>query len=140
MPTVTVRHLTLVLLMVGCGASGPSGLTQVPLGTWGGDDAGLIVSATEFHAHIGCTKGDGEGMIPLDAQGRYDVAGLYNVDAYPVDLGILHPARFLGSTDGQTLTLSVRLTDTGQTLGPVSLTLGRVPGMHVCPICRVPPR
>lgn len=140
MLVTTPRRLTLVLLMAGCGASGPSGLTQVPLGTWGGDDAGLIVSATEVHAHIGCTKGDVAGTIPLDAQGRYDVAGLYNVDAYPIDRGILHPARFFGHTDGQTLALSVRLTDTGQTLGPVHLTLGRVPAMHVCPICRVPRR
>jgi hypothetical protein len=136
----TARRLALVLLMVGCGSSGPSRLAQVPLGIWGGDDAGLVVSAGEIHAHIGCTKGDVAGPIPLDAQGRFDVEGLYNVDAYPVDRGILHPARFFGNADGHTLTLSVRLTDTGQTLGPVSLTLGREPGMHVCPICRVPPR
>jgi hypothetical protein len=136
----TACRLMLVSLMVGCGASGPSALTQVPRGTWGGDDSGLIVSATEIHAHIGCTKGDLPGSIPLDGHGRFDVEGLYNVDAYPVDRGILHPARFFGSTDGHALTLSVRLTDTGQTLGPVSLTFGREPGMSVCPICRVPPR
>jgi len=129
----------LVLMMVGCRASGPSDLEQVPVGTWGGDDAGVIVSATQVHAHIGCTKGDVDGSIPLDAQGRFDVEGLYNVDAYPVDRGILHPARFFGNTDGRALTLSVRLTDTGQTLGPVSLTLGREPGMQMCPICRVAP-
>jgi hypothetical protein len=88
------------------------------MGTWGGDDAGLIVSATEVHAHIGCTNG--------------------NVDAHPVDRGILHPARFFGRTDGRTLTLVVRLTDTGQTLGPVELRFGREPSMRICPICRVP--
>lgn len=136
MSVITAGRVMLVLLMIGCGASGPSGLTQVPLGTWGGDDAGLIVSATEAHAHIGCTKGDVAGPIPLDPQARFDVAGRYNVDAYPVDRGILHPARFFGRSDGRTLTLSVRLTDTGQTFGPVSLTLGREPRMRICPICR----
>jgi len=108
------------------------------MGTWGGDDAGLIVSATEVHAHIGCTNGNVDRSIPVDSEGRFDVAGLYNVDAYPVDRGIVHPARFFGRTDGRTLTLAVRLTDTGQTLGPVELRLGREPSMGICPICRVP--
>lgn len=134
----TWARSALALLTIACGASGPSGLTSLPIGTWGGDDAGLIVRVTEAHAHIGCTKGDVEGPIPLDSEGRFDVSGLYNVDAYPVDRGIVHPARFFGRSDGRTLTLRVRLTDTGQTLGPVELRLGREPSMRICPICRAP--
>ena len=34
------------------------------------------------------------------------------------------------------LSLAVRLTDTGQALGPVALTLGQPPHMRGCPICR----
>jgi hypothetical protein len=58
------------------------------------------------------------------------------VDAFPIDRGIVHPARYTGSTDGRNLVLSVRLTDTGQTLGPVGLVLGLEPRMVNCPICR----
>jgi hypothetical protein len=128
----------MALLTIACSTPGPSDLTVVPIGTWGGDDAGLFVMGTEVHAHIGCTKGDVDGAIPVDPEGRFDVAGLYNVDAYPVDRGIVHPARFFASTDGRTLTLAVRLTDTGQAFGPVELRLGREPSMQVCPICRFP--
>ena len=43
---------------------------------------------------------------------------------------------YAGRTDGHTLTLAVRLSDTGQALGPVLLTLGMEPRMQNCPICR----
>src|SRR5688500_12774340 len=120
--------LALLLLAAAC-QTNPSRLATLPLGTWGGDEAGLIVGETEAHAHIGCTLGDLPAPIPLDASGGFDVAGSYNVDAFPVDRGIRHPARFTGETDGSRLTLSVRLTDTGQRLGPVTLRLGAPPRM-----------
>lgn len=125
-----------MILAAACQATTPSTLGQVPIGTWGGDEAGLIVSDSEAHAHIGCTLGDIAGPIPLDSRGGFDVAGTYNVDAFPVDRGIRHPARFTGRTDGRTLTLAVRLTDTGQSFGPVTLTKGVTPRMRNCPICR----
>jgi hypothetical protein len=128
-----------VALLVLVGACGPSVPPErVPEGTWGGEGSALIVSAQEAHVHIDCTKGDIAGPIPLDDQGRFDVGGVYNVDAYPIDRGILHPARFTGRLMGRSLALSVRLTDTDRTLGPVVVTLGREPELGPCPICRRP--
>ena len=129
--------MALALLVVAGACGTEARLDRVPVGTWGGDDAGMLVQPTSAHVHIGCTKGDVPEAIPLDAEGRFDVGGTYNVDAYPVDRGILHPARFTGTTDGRTLTLRVSLTDTGRILGPVVLTFGVEPRMVVCPICRV---
>jgi hypothetical protein len=129
-------ELVLTLLLVGaCGASRVE-LDKVPEGTWGGDDAGLLVRADGAHAHIGCTLGDVLGPIPVDAEGRFEIAGRWNVDAYPIDRGILHPALLSGHTDGRMLTFSVRLTDTGQSLGPARVAFGREPQMVNCPICR----
>jgi hypothetical protein len=106
------------------------------VGIWGTRDAGFIVSDTSAHVHIGCTYGDVHRAIALDAQGRFDVTGEYNVNAYPVDLGILHPARFIGQVEGSRLTLTIVLSDTTASFGPVSLIYGREPTMAVCPICR----
>lgn len=125
----------LLLLAAAC-QTAPSRLAVLPLGTWGGDEAGLVVGESEAHVHIGCTLGDLPAPIALDAGGGFDAAGTYNVDAFPVDRGIRHPARFTGTTDGSRLTLSVRLTDTGQGFGPVTLRLGAPPRMRNCPICR----
>ena len=106
------------------------------VGTWGGDNSGLIAGDTSAHVHIGCTLGDTRGTIRPDANGRFDVDGTYNVDAYPVDRGITHPARFTGTVAGKTMTLTVTLTDTARTLGPVKLVYGKEPRMGPCPICR----
>jgi hypothetical protein len=128
--------LAMVLILAAACQASRVGLDTVPIGTWGGDDGGLVVRADSAHAHIGCTLGDIAGPIPLDDEGRFDIAGEWNVDAFPVDRGIRHPARLSGQTDGRTLSLAVRLSDTGQTLGPVLLTFGREPRMQNCPICR----
>jgi hypothetical protein len=124
-----------LILAAACGASTVA-LEVVPAGTWGGDNAGLLVRADGAHGHIGCTLGEIAGPIPLDSEGRFDISGVWNVDAFPVDRGILHPARLTGRASGRTLTLSVRLTDTGQVLGPALLVFGREPRMENCPICR----
>jgi hypothetical protein len=107
-------------------------------GTWGGDDAGLIASDSSAHAHIGCTFGDTKGPIITDGSGHFDTPGTFDVDAYPVARDIVHPARFTGEVKGQTMVLTVVLTDTTRTLGPVILTYGKEPQMGVCPICRIP--
>jgi hypothetical protein len=131
--TVTV----VVVLCVSCRPAASPALDRVPVGTWGGEDAGLIVGEDAAHAHVRCTLGDIEGLILLDEEGRFDVAGTYNVNAFPIDRGILHPARFTGSTDGRTLTFTARLTDTGQAYASGRLVLGREPRMQTaCPICR----
>ena len=126
--------LVLLLAVGACDSSAPP--DRVPSGTWGGVGAGLLVSDQEAHVHINCTKGDITGPIPLDGEGRFDVAGTHNVDAFPVDRGIIHPARFTGQMFERSLTLAVRLTDTGQTLGPIVVVLGRDPQLGPCPICR----
>jgi hypothetical protein len=125
----------LAVVLAACGDHG-SLPDRLPEGTWGGDQAAMIVSATGAHVHVGCTVGDIAQPIALDAEGRFDVTGQHNVDAFPINRGILHPARYSGSTDGRNLVLTVRLTDTGQTLGPVGLVLGLEPRMANCPICR----
>ena len=113
------------------GNTGPSG--DLALGTWGGDNAAAMVDDT-MHVHIGCTYGN--AIRPTLAMGQFAVAGQYNITAYPVDRGILHPATFIGSVRGNDLTLTVALTDTAVILGPVVVRLGREPSLGPCPICR----
>src|SRR5678810_901191 len=133
-----MRPLMLASIIAVACYSSPSGPVGAISGTWGGDNAGLIATDSSAHVHIGCTLGDTNTQIRPDSYGRFDVTGKYNVDAYPVDRGILHPARFTGSIDGNELTLTVTLTDTGAQYGPVTLTRGKEPKMGPCPICRKP--
>ena len=137
-----MTRITAILLgvaAIGCSAATSTPITDV-VGTWGGDNAGLIVNGNDVHVHIGCTLGDAVGPIVTDANGRFEFSGTYNVDAYPVSRGITHPATFSGQIDGQAMTLTVSLTDTARVLGPVNLVYGKEPKMGPCPICRVPPK
>jgi hypothetical protein len=131
-----VSILAMVSILA-CSAATSARITEVS-GTWGGDNAGMIVTNTDVHVHIGCTLGDAVGPIHPDADGRFEATGTYNVDAYPVDRGITHPATFSGQVIGQTMTLTVSLSDTARVLGPVTLIYGKEPKMGPCPICRVP--
>ncbi|HEV8266230.1 MAG TPA: hypothetical protein VGQ06_14880 [Gemmatimonadales bacterium] len=126
-----------------CEGGGPTGLLKgVVVGTWGGENAGLIADDTSAHVHIACTYGNVHQGIEPDGQGRFDVPGEYVLRAFPVAVGPSLPARFQGTVSGRALTLTVIVSDTTAdttaTLGPVKLLLGREPRMGPCPICRKP--
>ena len=140
-----IAVLSVGLLTATCSDDGlsPSG-DRLALGTWGGDDAGVIATDSLTHVHVGCTFGDMPGPIPLDADGRFTVAGSYVLQAFPVAVGPPLPAQFSGLVRGLTLVLAIAVNDTVQgklvALGPIEVTYGRTPGMTQCPICLVPGR
>lgn len=111
-------------------------------GTWGGNDAGVIITDSVTHVHIGCTYGDFPANVPVDDQGRFRVAGSYLLRAYPVAIEPELPAEFTGKIDGSSMTYTVVVNDTVEnktvTLGPATVTLGKEPRMGPCPICRTP--
>ncbi len=135
--------LSVLLIASGCNDSesvvSPGG--KFVLGTWGGDNAGVIVTDSVTHAHIGCTFGDVPGVITLDANGRFAVDGSYVLRAYPIQVGPSLPAQFSGEVVGKRLTFAVAVNDTTQgtvvSLGPVTVTFGDEPRMGPCPICTV---
>ena len=131
--------------LISCAAagSGPVALDgKLALGTWGGDNAGMIVSDTAMHLHVGCTYGDVSGRIALAADGSFDVAGSYMLRAYPITVGPSVPARFQGRVDGAVAVVTVTVNDTVQHAtvikGPVTVKFGDQPRMGPCPICRRP--
>jgi hypothetical protein len=139
--------LPLLALLLGssCGSSALSPSDGfVALGTWGGDNTGMIVTDSAAHVHVGCTFGDMPGRIPLDASGHFTVDGSYVLQAYPIQTGPSLPASFSGQVLGRTLTLAIAVNDTVQkkvvALGPVTVVYGREPQMGPCPICRAPRR
>ena len=114
----------------------PMGLKDgVVLGTWGGENAAVIADDTSAHVHIGCTYGNISQAIVPDETGRFNLPGVQNITAHPVDLGIMHPARFSGRVLHGSMTLTVTLSDTAVTLGPVNVSYGKEPRMGPCPIC-----
>ena len=146
-PTRPARSWALVAMLVSsCGESSllPPSDGQLALGTWGGENSGVIVTDSASHVHVGCTFGDMPGGIQLDAAGRFTIDGSYVLRAYPVQVGPSLPAQFSGRVSGGTLSLAIAVNDTVEkrvvALGPITVVFGRDPQMGPCPICRAPRR
>ena len=137
--------LGLVGLLV-CSCSGSSLLPPsdgtLAVGTWGGDNSGVVVTDSVVHVHVGCTFGDMPGNVQLDQEGRFTADGSYVLRAYPIQTGPSLPAQFSGRVVGRTLTLAIAVNDTVErkvvALGPLTVVYGREPEMGPCPICRAP--
>jgi hypothetical protein len=115
---------------------------ELPLGTWGGDSAGMIVSDTALHLHVGCTFGDVSGRVHVNTDGSFEVVGNYTLHAYPILVGPTDPATFTGKVSGATATVTAIIDDTAQhqtvVHGPVVVSLGVTPRLGPCPICARP--
>jgi len=105
------------------------------IGSFGGGGAG--VEATEGGAALtfDCANGSVEGPIAVDENGGFDAAGLFVREGPgPVrpdqQRGV--PVRYAGKLEGETLTLSVRMSGSDETLGPFTLTRGRVARIRSC--------
>ena len=140
-----VACLLLGISLVTCDSRSPvdSQPEQLAAGTWGGDNAGVIIDEITAHVHVGCTYGDFPAPIALDDEGRFSIAGDYLLRAFPVAVGPTMPAQFAGVLHGQELTLTVAVNDTVNrklvVLGPVSVTFKREPRLGPCPICSARP-
>jgi hypothetical protein len=83
---------------------------NLPTGRWIGDGACLSVAADGCDLVVGC--GHGQFSPPaVRADGTFEIAGTYRIEAGPVSINPAPPATFSGVLRGQTLTLSVTPSD-----------------------------
>ncbi len=132
MPLRFLVAAPLVVLLVGC--SDPSGLVEVPAGRWGGDHVALVVEPASAQLELDCAHGSVPGSIPV-RDGAFDVAGVFVPEhGGPIRQGEVlpqHAARYRGTTDGQSMTLTIDVPGLGSS-GPFSLGLGRSPRITKC--------
>jgi len=119
--------------LMGCGSS----IMAVNVGgDWGGQHVALTLTALGGTLEFDCAHGSIDEPLRTDDKGRFDVLGTYvrgsggpqRQDQIPVS----EPARYTGRTDGQSMTLSVILTDTGETVGTFTLINGAPPRVTRC--------
>lgn len=109
---------------------------SVPTGMWGGDHAHLDVAKGGAKIEFDCAHGTIDGPLVMSSDGRFDLKGVFVRErGGPVRQGQEAkslPARYAGSVDRKTMTLSVTLTDTGQDVGTFTLTQGRAGHLTKC--------
>jgi hypothetical protein len=116
----------LLILLPACGTmTGPD--AAIANGTWGGEHALLEITGTGASIEFDCAHGTLQVPLTL-TRGAFDVPGDYVQEhGGPIrsDETIdRQPARYTGSVNGNTMTLLVRLTATGEDRGTYALTRG----------------
>ena len=106
------------------------------VGEWGGEHISLTVSQTGSVVEYDCAHGTIDGSITPDSDGNFTLFGTHvrehggpmREDEIPDE----HPARYRGWTNGDSMWLTITLTDTGDSLGPYELRLGEQPQLFKC--------
>ena len=105
-------------------------------GAWGGEHIGLEVTDGGGRVEYDCAHGTIDQKIVTDAAGRFEARGTHVRErggparrGEPEDK---HPAVYRGQIKGHTMTLSVTESDTGESAGTFTLTLGREPHIVKC--------
>jgi hypothetical protein len=119
--------------------NGPSATPEprrVSHGTWGG--AGIRIEVTEQGAEVelDCAHGTIRARLDLDSAGDFSAAGVF-VREHPGPVREGHepkeqPATYSGSLREGVLTLRIRVTETGETVGSFSLTHGSEGRVRKC--------
>jgi len=115
--------LVLAVVAAACGA--PSSPSLMPTGLWGGDHIALTVEDRSAHVELDCAHGDIPIRLP-DAP--FTVAGTFVRErGGPIrvdETADSRPATYVASTAGSVMTLTIRLTDSGELVGTFTLTRG----------------
>jgi hypothetical protein len=128
--------ILLMPILVSAAMLGAGQGDRVASGEWGGRGAILTVRDDGGSVELDCAHGSVE-VLSLDKDGRFDVAGrLAREHSGPIrrdETDSSAPARYRGSVEGQTMTLTIVVGDDGsQTLGPFALTLGSAGRLMKC--------
>ncbi|HEV2018795.1 MAG TPA: hypothetical protein VGQ98_10860 [Gemmatimonadaceae bacterium] len=103
---------------------------------WGGEHIGLTISDASATLEYDCASGTIDQKIAAATDGTFTAIGTHTRGhGGPIMLGEVpdrHPARYDGWTDGETMKLTVTLTDTGDKLGDFALIRGQSPRVFRC--------
>jgi hypothetical protein len=107
----------------------------LPESAWGGDHAAVMATANGVRLDFDCAHGSIEGPVAIDADGRFDVRGVFAKEsAGPVrrDASSGEAARYVGRIDGDAMTLAIVLVGSDERVGGYTLQKDRRPRIHKC--------
>ena len=136
---ISLRAASLVAVLVTVTAlCSPTyeGAPSVATGTWGGDHLSLEVMDRGAQADFDCAHGSIDEPVTLDSDGRFDAKGSYAPEGpgpqREDQSGQGRPARYAGRVQGSTMTITISLIESGETVGPFTLTRGKTPKLTKC--------
>ena len=120
-------------------AAGACALNVSPidlLGEWGGDHIAVTVLPDSVMLEYDCAHGVITEPFLVGSNGEFSMTGYHVMEhGGPIREGEepdLLPARYHGDTDGNTLQITVELTDTGVEVGDFTVVKGEMPRLFKC--------
>ena len=132
-----VLHTGLVLVLISASLSGAQSKTRkISNGTWGGEQIKVAVETNSATIEYSCATGTINGPLVFDSKGKFKFSGTHRVErGGPIrsdERSNSRPAIYTGVIKGKTMTLTVKLTDTNETLGTFKLVLGQEARLFRC--------
>ena len=111
-------------------AASSTGPSSIPLsGVWGAEHLTLTVNETSSHLEFDCAHGDIPSALKPAADRTFTVLGTFvREHGGPIredEKVDVRPAMYIGSATGQTMQLTIRLTDPDSLIGTFTLIHGR---------------
>jgi hypothetical protein len=96
----------------------------------------MAVADSSTHLELDCAHGDIPAVLTVDRQGQFSVAGTYvREHGGPIRQGEIpdsHPAIYSGLVGSTTMTLTIRLGDTNESIGAFALVSGSLGRVFKC--------
>ena len=126
----------LVLVITAGATSKPRRAQRLAAGTWGGHHIRIDVTGDSATVEYDCANGTIKGPLKFDRSGRFTWQGAHfrehggpvRIDETPQG----GPAIYSGSVKGDTMTLTVRLKDSNESLGEFTLKRGSAGRIFKC--------
>ena len=113
-----------------------AGSDRVTIGTWGGPSIRLDVVSQGATIEYDCAHGTIDEPLVTDRDGRFTLTGTHvREHGGPIrqdEPPDRHPARYQGQMSGDSLRLTVTLTDTQQDIGTFTLARGVAARLFKC--------
>lgn len=126
-----------IVLVAGSSSAGvPNRKQRIRRGVWGGLHIRMEVAARSASIEYDCANGAINGPLTVDRNGNFNLRGTHTREhGGPIRENAKpdsHPAVYAGSIKGDTMTVSVRLTDTDEDVGTFTLKRGNVGRVFKC--------
>ena len=129
-------HATTLFVVLYAGICNPVASTSDVTGPWGGEHIALLVKDTGSTIEYDCATGSIAGAIHPGNDGRFENTGIHiRGHGGPVrqdEIPDAHPASYSGRVQGNTMTLTVRETDSGAEVGTFKLERGVAARVFKC--------
>lgn len=124
-----------ILIIAATAASRPRKMQRISTGSWGAPHIRIDVGQNSATIDYDCANGTIDGPLTFDSKGRFTWRGTHRREGPgPIRMGMEsgHPAIYNGSVKGDTMILTVKLTDSNEVVDTYTLKRGSFGKVFKC--------